>query len=127
MSKTLIILISIALASAAVVPFDNAAVEKVFKEKVPTLFLFLSENTESIAAFEALKAFDETNPEILLTTSSSEDGHGFFDRLAEYLGVDVSETPKIIYMGAAQEKYQYDQTEITKDTLADFVKRIASG
>ena len=36
-----------ALASSEVVPFNNEAIEKVFQEKNPSVFLFTSDNEES--------------------------------------------------------------------------------
>lgn len=56
-----------------------------------------------------MNAFDATNPEgVLLTLSDKNDGHGLFDRLAEYLGVDVNNVPAVLYLGADAEKYIFD-------------------
>jgi hypothetical protein len=40
--------------------------------------------------------------------SSKNDGHGLFERLAEYLGVDISETPKVLYLSSKQEKFRFE-------------------
>lgn len=58
----------------------------------------MGDETEEAAALTTFKAFDETNPSIILTVSSEADGHGLFERLAEYLGVDTSSTPQVLYL-----------------------------
>lgn len=70
--------------------------------------MFASDNDASTAAKEAFKQLDETGPEVLLTVSETNDGHGLFDRLAEYLGVDAKSTPRILYLGEKQDKYSFD-------------------
>ena len=65
--------------------------------------LFASDNEESTNAKEALKALDEAGvDDVVLSVSSARDGHGLFDRLAEYVGVDTSSTPKFLYLGEKQ-------------------------
>lgn len=63
---------------------------------------------------------------MLLTVSSPNDGHGLFDRLAEYLGVDTKSTPKILYFGDKQDKYFFEGTP-TKDNLATFISKVQAG
>jgi hypothetical protein len=46
------------LVSADVIPFDNAAIEKIFQNKKSALFLFASDNEESTNAKEAFNALD---------------------------------------------------------------------
>lgn len=59
MTKTLILsLILVFYINAAVIPFDNNAVEKIFQNKKAALFLFTNGNEESQAAQEAFTAFD---------------------------------------------------------------------
>ena len=104
----------LALSSAEVVPFNNEAIEKVFQEKNPALFLFSSDNEESKAAKEAFKAFDETNPEgFIITNSDKDDGFGLYDRLCEYLGVDGNSSPSVLYFGTKNDKYRFEN-EISK-------------
>lgn len=64
---------------------------------------------------------------MILALSDKNDGHGLFDRLAEYLGVDVSNVPAVLYLGSGSEKYLYDQDEVTADNLASFVQRVKAG
>lgn len=110
-----------------VLPFDNTVIQKVFEQKTPALFLFTSANEESKAAKIAYDEFDQSNPEVLLTISDADDGHGLFERLAEYLGVDTKSAPAILYMGAKSDKYSFDAEEISKETLASFVNRVQAG
>lgn len=126
-TKTLVTLLVVLLvANSEVIPFDNNAIEKVFQQKNPALFLFTSSNDASAAAKTAFAEFDETTPNVILTVSDPDDGHGLFDRLAEYLGVDVKNTPAILYMGDKNDKYNFEG-EINKDTLATFVTKVQAG
>jgi hypothetical protein len=52
-----------------------------------------------------------------LTVSSPNDGHGLFDRLAEYVGVNTQETPQVLYFGEKQDKYIFEG-DVTKEGLA---------
>jgi hypothetical protein len=66
-----------------VIPFDNKAIEKIFQNKSPALILFASDNEESTAAKEGLKALDEAGTDnVVLSVTEATDGHGLFDRLA---------------------------------------------
>ncbi len=48
MTKTLIVaLILVLYVNAEILPFDNSAVEKIFQNKKPALFLFTNGNEES--------------------------------------------------------------------------------
>lgn len=48
MTKSIILAICLVAAiNAAVLPFDNTAVEKIFQNKKAALFLFTNDNTES--------------------------------------------------------------------------------
>lgn len=84
---------------AEVIPFDNAAVEKIFQQKQSALFLFVGDESAQADAIEAFKAYDATNPAVVLSLSSKNDGNGLFERLAEYLGVDITATPQVLYLG----------------------------
>lgn len=114
------------IAQCEVIPFDNTAIEKIFQNKKSALFLFASSNEESTAAREAFKALDEKGTDVVLTVSAADDGHGLFERLAEYIGVDVSTTPKVLYLGEKQDKYVFEG-EITGESLGSFVSRVQAG
>ena len=112
--KLIILLLIVLLVSAEVLPFDNAAIEKIFQQKSSALFLFLGDESAESSALDALKEFDATSPEnLILTLSTKNDGHGLFDRLAEYLGVDVTATPKVLLFNEKQLKFRFDGSEIT--------------
>lgn len=85
--------------NAQVIPFDNAAIEKIFQQKKSALFLFASDNDASSSAKSAFTALDEAGTNVVLTVSEPNDGHGLFERLAEYVGVDTQETPRVLYLG----------------------------
>lgn len=117
-----------ALATAEVVPFDNNAIDKVFRDKQPALFLFASDNEASTAAREAFKQVDEAgaNSDLLLTVSAPNDGHGLYERLAEYLGVNPENTPSVLYLGDKQDKYNFEG-EITNEELTNFISKVKAG
>lgn len=123
----LITALLLSIAFAEVIPFNNDAIEKIFKDSTDALFVFLGDESAEASALEAFNAYDATNPGIVLAVSSKNDGHGLFDRLAEYLGVDTTATPTVLFLNSKQEKFRFDQSEITADTLANFVGRINSG
>lgn len=43
------------------------------------------------------------------------------------MGVDISNTPKLIYLNSKTLKYSYDYDEVTVDNLKSFAERISSG
>ena len=43
------------------------------------------------------------------------------------MGVNTANVPSVLYLGAANDKYIYDQEEITAENLASFLQRIKSG
>lgn len=61
---------------------------------------------------------------MLLTVSDSNDGYGLFEKFAEYLGIEPQNTPTVVYLGAKNDKYKFDDKVISKETLAAFVDRV---
>lgn len=112
--------------NAEVIPFDNSAIEKIFQNKKSALFLFASDNDASTNAKSAFKALDEAGTDVVLTVSESNDGHGLFDRLAEYVGVNTQETPQILYLGEKQDKYIFEG-EASQEGLATFLSKVQAG
>jgi hypothetical protein len=55
MNKLLFIAALLVLATAEIIPFDNSAIEKIFQNNAPAVFLFLSDNEESAAAKAAFQ------------------------------------------------------------------------
>ncbi len=124
-----LVFLALALTRSEVLEFDNSVIEKVFQNSNPALFLFVQTEAEATeAALTALKEYETQSPEgLVVTVSASEDGHGLFERLAEYLGVDISATPVVLYMGDKNDKYRYNAEEITVDNLSAFVAGVQSG
>jgi protein disulfide isomerase len=125
--KLIALLAILVLLRAEIVPFDNSAIEAIFQKKQSALFLFLADEAAQADAHEALKAYDETAPEVVLAISTKNDGHGLFDRLAEYLGVDTESTPTVLLLKDGSEKYRYEDDAITAEGLATFVAKVNSG
>lgn len=127
MKLVLLTTLLITAAFSAVIPFNNDAIEKIFKESSDALFIFIGDEAAEASALEAFNAYDATNPGIILSVSSKNDGHGLYERLAEYLGVDTSSTPKVLFLTSKQAKYRFDGDEITSDNLAAFIQRVNNG
>lgn len=121
-----ILAVILLVVNCEVIPFDNGAIEKIFQNKKSALILFASDNEESTAAEEAFKALDETGVDVVLTVSKPNDGHGLYERLAEYVGVDTSSTPQVLYLGEKQDKYIFEGA-VSKDTLSSFVSKVQAG
>ena len=98
----ILVALLLTLVLTEVIPFNNDAIEKVFKESSEALFLFQGDEEAESAALEAFKAYDATNPGFLVSVSSKNDGHGLYERLAEYLGIDISATPKVLFLSSKQ-------------------------
>lgn len=113
--------------NAEVIPFDNSAIDKIFQQKKSAVFLFLGDETAEAGALDAFKAFDETSPEVILALSTKNDGHGLFDRLAEYLGVNTESTPQVLFLNGNAEKFRYEAGEISAENLANFVTQVNNG
>lgn len=127
MKLILLSFLIMSIAFSEVIPFNNDAIEKVFKESSDALFIFIGDEAAQAEALEAFKAYDATEPGFVMAVSSKNDGHGLYERLAEYLGVDISATPKILFMNSKQAKYRFDSEEINADNIASFVGKIKSG
>lgn len=124
--KLIVLVALLALLQAEIIPFDNSAIDTIFQQKKSALFLFVGDESAEADALNAFRTFDETAPEVVLTLSSKNDGHGLFDRLAEYVGVDTEQTPAVLLLKDGSEKYQFEG-EITAEALADFVGKVVRG
>lgn len=125
--KLIVLLAVLVLLQAEIIPFDNSAIDTIFQKKKSALFLFLADEAAQADAHEALKAYDETAPDLVLALSTKNDGHGLFDRLAEYLGVDTESTPTVLLLKDGNEKYRFEDDAITAEGLAAFVGKVNSG
>jgi len=125
--KAILVALLVALALSEVIPFNNEAIEKVFKDSNEALFLFVNDEEAESSAIEAFNEYDTTNPGFFLIISTKNDGHGLFERLAEYMGVDINATPKLVYLNSKTVKYVYDYDDVTVENLKSFAERISTG
>jgi len=115
---------------ATVIVFDDRAIEKIFQQGNPTIFLFHSSSDESKKAYDEFHAAAKElrGGKVLFSHSSPDDGHGHFQRLAEYIGVNTAKVPAIMLSHAAGEVTKYRYTgEINKASIVDFVKKYNAG
>jgi protein disulfide-isomerase A1 len=124
--KLIALVALLVLLQAEIIPFDNSAIDTIFQKKKTALFLFIGDETAEADALNAFKAYDETSPDIVLTLSSKNDGHGLFERLAEYVGVDTEQTPAVLLLKDGSEKYRFN-AEVSAEALGEFVGKVNSG
>lgn len=109
---------------ATVMEFDDRAIEKVFQQGNPTIFLFADETEESLTARKTFEVSAKAHKggKVLFSISRPNDGHGHFQRLADYVGANTKKVPCIMLVEAKGEvtKYRYTE-EITKENLDKFM------
>jgi protein disulfide-isomerase A1 len=92
--------------------------------------LFSNSNEESIDAEAAFsKAANANKGKVLFSISKPDDGFGYFDRLAEYIGVKTDKLPALMLVKSGPElsKFSYEQSTITVETLTTFVDDYLNG
>ncbi|EGR30442.1 prolyl 4- beta subunit precursor, putative [Ichthyophthirius multifiliis] len=111
-------------------PFNDKAIQKVFQQANPTIFLFCNENEASQQAEQAFslasKAF---KGKLIFSISKVNDGFGHYQRLADYVGVNTANAPQVMLIHAEQGmlKYKFESNEITMETLSAFVEKYLAG
>lgn len=115
---------------ATVMPFNDRAIEKIFQKGNPAAFLFSNDNDASKDAEVVFERVAKTNKRngVLFSISKPNDGFGHFNRLAEYVGVDVSKSPQIIIVHSQDgvSKYRFE-SDITESDLEEFIQKYKSG
>jgi len=100
--------------------FNDQAVERIFGEELPGLYLFTSDNTESAAALETFRSVGaDLKSQIIL--SYAEFGTPIGEALAEYVGITAEECPTFrIVVPNPEVKYRFTD-DITAENLKKFV------
>lgn len=103
-------------------PFDDTAIELIFRKSNPALFLFRKDGDESHAVYE--EAAPAVKSDLLL--SYADVSKPDMSRLAEYLGVGASDMPCMFVVEPGAEgvkKYKAEgaiTVDMIKKTVADF-------
>jgi protein disulfide-isomerase A1 len=65
---------------------------------------------------------------VIFSVTHPDDGHGHFQRLAEYVGVNTAKAPAIMLIHAAQDisKFQYSG-DFSAASISDFVSSYNAG
>lgn len=58
MKLMLAIALLLVVLQAEVIPFDNGAIDKIFQQKKPAVFLFIGDEAEEASAREAFTTYD---------------------------------------------------------------------
>lgn len=113
-----------------VLPFDQAAAQRIFGEALPTVFLIYKKDEAGKKA-EAIfaEAAQKLKGKILFSTADLED-EALGPKLAEFVGVDESEAPTIRlvvpHAEASPKKFKFE-AELTADNLAQFHDDFVAG
>ncbi|EAS03751.2 protein disulfide-isomerase (macronuclear) [Tetrahymena thermophila SB210] len=113
-----------------VMPFNDRAIQKVFQQGNPTLFLFSNSNEASLAAEKAFAASAEENRgKIVFSISKPDDTFGHYQKLADYIGVNTAQVPALMLVHSSHEvlKYKFTASEITHATINQFVSDYLAG
>lgn len=113
-----------------VMPFNDRAIQKVFQQGNPTLFLFSNGNEASVAAEAAFaQSAAENKGKIVFAISKPDDGFGHYQRLADYIGANTAQAPALMLVHSSSEvlKYQFTASEITVATINAYVSDYLSG
>jgi len=104
-------------------PFNDRAIEKIFQQGNPTVFLFSNNNEPSDVAE---KVFEEVahakKGVILFSVSKPNDGFGHYQKLADYVGANTAKAPAIMLVETGSElfKYRFD-ADVTANNLNKFI------
>lgn len=121
---TILLLVTLAY-STEVVTFGEGAVNSIFKEKKEAIILFSNGNGDELqGAFAEAASSDESGRLYTVVDNVANADH--FRRFAEYLGVNVEETPKILLLKEARNKYLSSEP-VTAEGIKTFVAKVESG
>ena len=113
------------LANAELVEFGEKAINEIFKEQRDAFILFSSpENTDAVNTFKESAEADSTNVFCVVDTEANKD---HFQRFAEYLGINVDNTPVLIFMTGGKKKYVAENPDFSSEGLTEFTNKISSG
>lgn len=113
-----------------VMPFNDRAIQKVFQQGNPTLFLFANGNDQSNAAETAFaQAASENKGRLVFSISKPDDGFGHYQRLADYVGANTAQAPTLMLVHSSHEvlKYKFPSSEISVATINSFVNDYLAG
>lgn len=108
---------------ATVMDFDDTAIEVVFQQGKPTLVLFANESDESATARTNFETAAQELKEGSVKFCALNPKNQHWNRLADYIGVNVSKAPQAMLVKTTQdvEKYQFDRA-ITVENIKAFVQ-----
>ncbi|EAR83184.2 protein disulfide-isomerase, putative (macronuclear) [Tetrahymena thermophila SB210] len=113
-----------------VMPYNGRAIERVFQQDNPTLFLFSNSNEASLAAEKAFAASAEENRgKIVFSISKPDENFENQEKLAQYIGVNTAQVPALLLVHSSDQvlKYKFTASEITVATINQFVSDYLSG
>ena len=107
------------------IAFGGQTVNAIFQDKKNTFILFTTpSDTQLSSRFVASSASDA---EHLYTTIDKQQNADHFNRFGEFLGINVQNTPILVYLVDATKKYIGDASDLSVESLAAFIARVEAG
>lgn len=111
--------------SSDVVPFGEGAVNTIFKEKKDAVILFFNGDGQEVQdAFASAANADSSDKLYTVVDNSANADH--FKRFSEYLGVDVTSTPVVVFLREIKNKYVSSEPT-TVEGIQAFLQKVESG
>lgn len=88
--------------------------------------MFYNDNGDEIlSTLNAAASADSSDAVYTVVDKNKNEDH--FKRFSEYLGVNVNETPIIVYLVEVNKKYVAPAEDYTAEGIASFVERVKNG
>lgn len=110
-------------ASSGVLPFGEAVVNAIFKEKKDAILLFTNGDGQNVLDGFAAAADDSDTLYSVVDDGANSD---HFKRFAEYLGVDVSSTPVVVFIKEARTKFLSTEA-VSQEGIQTFLAKVERG
>ncbi|EGR32155.1 prolyl 4- beta polypeptide, putative, partial [Ichthyophthirius multifiliis] len=113
-------------------PFNNKAIEKIFEKHEPAIIIFIADNDDSKQAEQLFgQLAQKQKKEIQFIITKFDDGQGYYDRLAEYLGVDNTKNPSLMIVQGNKSneelaRYKFEE-KFTEKEILNFIQNFKNG
>lgn len=105
---TVINLSLLAVFASPIEPFGSSAIDAIFSRKENAIVLFLDDSEASTNLLSIATAFAEDTPgDVSISYILKESNADHFTRFSQHIGIDVSETPKLLVIVARKDRYLY--------------------
>jgi hypothetical protein len=125
-TSTILVTLIVLCSCTSIVPFGETAVSSIFKEKKDALIFFVDDDGKSVSdVFASAAERDQSGRIYTILDKAVNQDH--FKRFSEYLGVNVKETPVLIFIQSASKKYLATPEDLTADGILNFIAKVENG